>query len=179
MQSIAYSNDRSRTFVKYAGNPVLGHRALNKPQVIWHAHQPWVMLFWMAVIMLFSSQTWQWDHLCDLRSEAAVPTFELPVDGDPQHALGLLGAAGVYRIGTFDASLYAGNAALRAVWRQRLSAHWSNVPAEDGHRSNPGWRAVNAVHAFQSAVVFPQSALPDGISVCRPVREIERLHAWE
>ena len=48
-QSIAYSNDKGRTWTKYAGNPVVpnpGIRDFRDPKVIWHqGSNQWVMVF--------------------------------------------------------------------------------------------------------------------------------------
>lgn len=47
-QAIAYSNDRGRTWTKYAGNPVIpnqGVRDFRDPKVVWdEAHAQWVMV---------------------------------------------------------------------------------------------------------------------------------------
>jgi len=47
-QGIAYSNDRGRTWTKYAGNPVVpnpGFRDMRDPKVIWHApSRRWIMV---------------------------------------------------------------------------------------------------------------------------------------
>jgi len=51
-QSIAYSNDRGRTWRMYPGNPVLGHVAARNrdPKVIWHAPTSrWVMALYLKV----------------------------------------------------------------------------------------------------------------------------------
>ena len=48
-QSIAYSNDRGRTWAKYEGNPVIpnpGIKDFRDPKVFWHSEsQKWVMIF--------------------------------------------------------------------------------------------------------------------------------------
>ena len=49
-QSIAYSNDRGRTWAKYAGNPVLRHIAGDNrdPKVFWHAaSKKWIMALFL------------------------------------------------------------------------------------------------------------------------------------
>ncbi|MHA2203316.1 MAG: glycoside hydrolase family 32 protein, partial [Candidatus Hodarchaeales archaeon] len=49
-QSIAYSNDRGRTFVKYSGNPVQEHIRLSNrdPKVIWYApSNQWVIVLYL------------------------------------------------------------------------------------------------------------------------------------
>lgn len=59
-QSIAYSNDNGKTWVKYAGNPVLknpGIRDFRDPKVMWHeSKKKWVMtLAAMDRIIFYSS----------------------------------------------------------------------------------------------------------------------------
>lgn len=48
VQSIAYSNDKGRTWTQYSGNPVIpnpGKRDFRDPKVIWHEQtKKWVML---------------------------------------------------------------------------------------------------------------------------------------
>jgi len=203
VQSIAYSTDRGRTFTKYVGNPVLGHiRAANRdPKVIWHAPtNRWVMALFLDGndYALFASQDLKtWDHLCDLPVEGTgecPDLFELPVDGDPYNARWVFwGAAGVYRIGTFDGKTFTPETpALRAEYGANgyAAQTWSNVPAEDGRQIQISWMAGGKYPSmpFNQQLSFPVElslrTTREGIRLLRrPVREIERLHthkhAWK
>lgn len=71
-QQIAYSNDRGRTWTKYAGNPVLdiGEKDFRDPKVIWHEPtQRWIMTVAWPVhrkIRFYSSPNLKdWTHLSD------------------------------------------------------------------------------------------------------------------
>ncbi len=71
-QQIAYSNDRGRTWTKYAGNPVLdiGAKDFRDPKVMWHAPtQSWVMTVAWPVerkIRFYASPDLKtWTHLSD------------------------------------------------------------------------------------------------------------------
>ncbi|MCP4642727.1 MAG: glycoside hydrolase family 32 protein, partial [bacterium] len=111
-QSLTYSNDRGRTWTKYAGNPVLEHIAgTNRdPKVIWHAPtERWIMALYLDGnnFGLFSSPDLKaWTRLCDveLPDDIECPDlFELPVNGDPGHTSWVFwGANGHYLIGAFD-----------------------------------------------------------------------------
>ena len=115
-QSIAYSNDRGRTWEKYSGNPVLGHiKGHNRdPKVV--EHKPsgrWVMALFIDehdYALFGSSNLRQWEHLCDLTLPGVSECpdlFELPVDGDPAHTKWVFwGASGGYVLGTFDGSTF-------------------------------------------------------------------------
>ncbi len=71
-QSIAYSNDRGRTWTKYAGNPVIPNtdkiHDFRDPKVIWdEAHQQWLMVFAAHDHVMFwaSKNLKDWTHLSD------------------------------------------------------------------------------------------------------------------
>src|SRR5208283_261170 len=71
-QSIAYSNDRGRTWTKYAGNPVLKHiiGGNRDPKVLWHApSKQWILALYLDgnTYALFASRDLkQWSKLCDV-----------------------------------------------------------------------------------------------------------------
>ena len=71
-QSIAYSNDKGRTWTKYEGNPVIPNtddiHDFRDPKVIWHeATQQWVMI--LAAndkVMIYNSENLkEWKHTSD------------------------------------------------------------------------------------------------------------------
>lgn len=74
-QGIAYSNDKGRTWTKYAGNPVVpnpGIRDFRDPKVIWDEDSnQWVMVFaaWDYVKFYSSSNLKDWTHLSDFGHE--------------------------------------------------------------------------------------------------------------
>jgi fructan beta-fructosidase len=71
-QSIAYSNDRGRSWTKYAGNPVVPNtemiRDFRDPKVIWDEDsEQWVMVFaaYDHVKLYGSTNLIDWQHLSD------------------------------------------------------------------------------------------------------------------
>lgn len=202
-QSIAYSNDRGRTWTKYEGNPVLGHiKGRNRdPKVIWHEpSEKWVMALFIDGhdYALFGSQDLKkWKHLCDvaLPGVSECPDlFELPVDGDPSHTKWVFwGANGGYMLGTFDGETFRkeSNVLHAELGTNGYAAQtWSNIPTSDGRRIQISWMAGGKYPAmpFNQQMSFPVEltlrTFPEGIRMCRqPIREIERLHdrvhTWE
>ena len=77
-QSIAYSNDRGRSWTMYSGNPVIpnpGIRDFRDPKVIWHEDsQQWVMIFaaYDHVQIWGSPNLLDWSHLSDWGHEYGV-----------------------------------------------------------------------------------------------------------
>ncbi|MCB0662253.1 MAG: glycoside hydrolase family 32 protein [Saprospiraceae bacterium] len=68
-QSIAYSNDKGRTWTKYEGNPVVPNekpiRDFRDPKVIWdEMHQQWLMVFAAADRVMF----WTSNNLIDWKN---------------------------------------------------------------------------------------------------------------
>ncbi|MFQ5445407.1 MAG: glycoside hydrolase family 32 protein [Saprospiraceae bacterium] len=74
-QAIAYSNDRGRTWTKYAGNPVIpnpGIRDYRDTKVFWHKDSgQWIMVFaaWDHLMLWGSPDLKHWTHLSDFGRE--------------------------------------------------------------------------------------------------------------
>jgi fructan beta-fructosidase len=203
VQCIAYSNDRGRTWTKYAGNPVIGHiRAHNRdPKVIWHGpSQKWVMALFLDgndYVLLGSQDLRQWTRLSDvcLPGTGECPDFfDLPVDGDPTHRKWVFwGGAGIYQVGTFDGTVFVPETdALRAESGANgyAAQTWSDISPEDGRRIQISWMAGGKYPGmpFNQQMSFPVEltlhTLSEGIRLFRqPVREVdllhERTHTWK
>ena len=202
-QSIACSNDRGRSWIKYAGNPVLDHiaGANRDPKVIWHAPSAqWIMALYLDGndYALFGSPNLRaWTSLCDvaLPGVSECPDFfPLAVDGDAANVRWVFwGAAGCYRLGTFDGRTFTPETGvLRAEWGANgyAAQTWSDVPEADGRRIQISWMAGGKYPAmpFNQQFSFPVELTlrntPDSIRLYRqPVRELETLRArtlrWE
>jgi sucrose-6-phosphate hydrolase SacC (GH32 family) len=138
-----------------------------------------------------------WTRLCDvsLPGVSECPDFfELPIDGDPaQRKWVFWGAAGCYRLGSFDGAAFAPETdALRAEWGANgyAAQTWSDIPSADGRRIQISWMAGGKYPAmpFNQQFSFPVEltlrSTPQGARLSRePVREIallhDRLHRWE
>jgi len=192
-QSVAYSNDRGRTFTKYQGNPVIGHiRGGNRdPKVIWHEPtKKWVMVLYVEegeMDFFTSADLKNWTKTSRLKSFHECPElFELPVDGDQNNKKWVLyGAAADYFIGSFDGKEFKpetesitfdhGNAFY-------ASQTFSDIPEEDGRRIMMGWGQVpmpdmpwNQMISFP--LVLSLRTTDDGIRMfAEPVEEVEKLH---
>ena len=204
VQSIAYSNDRGRTFTPYEGNPVLGHiRASNRdPKIIWHEPTGrWIMALFLDGIdfaLYASADLKSWEPLCEFEVEGTgecPDLFELAVDGDASNTKWVFwGAAGVYRLGNFDGSTmtFETDAIKCELGPNGYAAQtWSDIPAEDGRCLQISWmlRGQYPDMPFNQQLSFPVEltlrTTGRGIRLCRePVRELEllhsdRLHVWE
>jgi len=92
-QSIAYSNDRGRTWVKYKGNPIIGNIDNDNnrdPKVFWHEKTGyWVMVLFLdkddkfAILRSKDLKSWQITQKLKLGDSRECPDmFELAVDGN-------------------------------------------------------------------------------------------------
>jgi fructan beta-fructosidase len=199
-QSIAYSNDRGRTWIKYKNNPVIGHiRANNRdPKVIWHEPtKTWIMALFLDKndFVLYSSKNLkQWNHLQDVElpgSSECPDFFPLAVDGDSANTQWVFwGANGRYLLGTFDGRKFnrqAGPFESR-VGNYYASQTYSDIPESDGRRIQIAWMAGGKFPgmSFNQQMSIPCEltlrTFPEGIRLCRvPVREIEKLRGahWD
>jgi fructan beta-fructosidase len=126
-QGIAYSNDKGRTWTKYAGNPVVPNtqniRDFRDPKVSWDdASKQWVMVFAAYDHIKFwgSQDLKKWEHLSDFGKEYGVhggvwecpDLFPIKVEGAGETKYVLLvslnpggpngGSATQYFVGTFN-----------------------------------------------------------------------------
>jgi sucrose-6-phosphate hydrolase SacC (GH32 family) len=126
-QNLAYSNDRGRTWTKYAGNPVIdpGLKDFRDPKVFWHEPTArWIMVTVIPdqhkVRFFASPDLKRWETLSDFGPAGATggvwecpDLFPLAVDGDAKNIKWVLdvdinpgavagGSGGQYFIGTFD-----------------------------------------------------------------------------
>ena len=195
-QSIAYSNDRGRTWTKYPKNPVLGHiiGSNRDPKVLWHEPtRKWIMALFLHRndYALFASPDLKaWTKLSDAKmpgSGECPDFFELPVDGDPKKSKWVFwGGNGNYRLGAFDGKTFTPETQpLRSEHGPNCYAAqtWSDIPPEDGRRLLIGWmrggRYPNM--PFNQQMSFPRRltlrTFAEGIRLCHtPVKEIETLH---
>jgi fructan beta-fructosidase len=191
-QSIAYSNDRGRTFTKYEGNPIIGHiRGGNRdPKVIWHEPTgKWVMVLYIeeSEMAFFTSDDLKsWTETSRLKSFHECPElFELPVDGDEDNKKWVLyGAAGEYFVGEFDGKEFKPETdAIQFSYGNCFYASqtFSDIPEADGRRIQMAWGRVPMEQMpFNQMILFPVSLslrrTEDGPRLfATPVREILKL----
>jgi sucrose-6-phosphate hydrolase SacC (GH32 family) len=193
-QSLAYSNDRGRTWVKYKDNPVIGHiRGANRdPKVIWHEpSESWIMALYLDendFMLLRSKNLRDWNQLQKLRlpdSSECPDFFELAVDGDPTDTRWVFwGANGRYLLGTFDGRKFTpeGSPFASSVGNFYAAQTWSDIAESDGRRIQIAWMAGGE---FPGMPFNQQMSIPceltlrrfgEGVRLCRvPVREIAKL----
>ncbi len=199
-QSIAYSNDRGRTWKKYEGNPVLKHIAGENrdPKVFWHVpSKRWIMALYLDGndYALFSSPDLKtWTKLCDVRvpgSSECPDFFALPVDGDAANVKWVFWTANNrYRLGDFDGKNFRAETEPLATHfgANRYAAQtYSDIPpdrsgAADGRRIQIAWMAGGKYPdmPFNQQMSIPAEltlrTFPEGVRLCTlPVREVEQL----
>ncbi len=151
-QSIAYSNDCGRTWIKYEKNPVVPHivGSNRDPKVIWHEPtERWVMALYLDgnEYMILTSpdlKDWTGQSTVHLSGAGECPDiFELPVDSDPDNKKWVFwGANGNYLIGNFDGARFHPES---EVLRTELGPNsyaaqtWSDIPETDGRRIQIAW----------------------------------------
>jgi fructan beta-fructosidase len=157
-QGIAFSNDRGRTWTKYAANPVLPtiNRYNDDPNVLWfEPHQKWLMALNLANFSapnapeygLFSSKDLKtWEKLCDvpLEGDRECPNFfEIPLGSSVGETRWIFyGASGRYLIGTFDGQRFVPESGPHLLHRGNCfyaAQTFNHIPASDGRRILIPW----------------------------------------
>ncbi|GLC89651.1 glycoside hydrolase family 32 protein [Lysinibacillus piscis] len=167
-QGLAYSHDNGRTWIKYEGNPVLGHTDkidFRDPKVFWYEpSQKWIMvLATEQTISFYSSKNlidWHFESEFGegLGSHLGVwecpDLFLLPVEGtatakwvlfvsigDNPH--GSIGSKTQYFVGEFNGSHFT-TTQKDTLWLDHgydnyAGVSFSDIPQEDGRRIYVGW----------------------------------------
>jgi len=156
-QNVAFSNNRGRTWTKYAGNPVidLGLKDFRDPKVFWHEDRNrWVMVTVLPdqhkVRFFGSSDLKKWEALSDFGPAGATggvwecpDLYPLPVDGDGADNRWLLdvdlnpgapagGSGGQYFIGRFDGTRFVNdNPPDRTLWVDRGKDFYATISFSD------------------------------------------------
>jgi len=202
-QSIAYSNDRGRSFTKYEGNPVQEHiiGGNRDPKVIWFDKtQEWVILLELEETFgIFTSKDlkkWEMQSVLEAGAFHDCPElFELPVDGDENNTKWVIhDGTGNYFCGDFDGKKYSPQTELikRNYGNCFYAAQaFSNIPKEDGRCIQMAWGLMEFAPIpgmpFNQQITFPVEltlrTTEDGPRLfTNPVREIELIygkkHTW-
>jgi fructan beta-fructosidase len=162
-QSIAYSNDRGRTFNKYNGNPVIknpGIRDFRDPKVRWHDEShSWILTLaaYDKVMFYASPDLIHWNHTGDFGIKEDKRLWECP-DLFPMNVKGTdevkwvlttsiqqqapNGGTGTsYFIGDFDGKTFKGDSKNQKWYDYGTDNYamvtWSNAP--DGRTLALGW----------------------------------------
>ena len=172
MQSLAWSNDRGRSWHKYAGNPVLdaGLADFRDPNVFWHEPSArWIMVVALSLqnsaALYGSTDLKAWEHLSDIPGSDAPGEvwecpllIELPVEGEIEMRWlfkvdvlrGAPGSGAIYRTGSFDGTQFRpdpqGWAALDAGTDFYAAIAW-HEPRDEQRR--PLWIGWLGNHAYQ------------------------------
>jgi fructan beta-fructosidase len=157
-QSIAYSKDNGRTWVKYEGNPVLQEESITDfrdPKVFWHREtNQWVMILaaGQTVRVYTSSDLISWEfasefgegHGSHLGVWECPDLFELPVEGDSNQKKWVLfvsigndpnyieGSRTQYFIGDFDGKTFSNdNKSEMTLWIDHGRDNYAGVSWSD------------------------------------------------
>ena len=205
-QSIAYSNDRGRTFNPYEKNPVQDNMGyINRdPKAFWYEPlDKWVIVLYLnhgAFVFFTSDDLKSWDQQSTLNIEdfgvKEVPAFEdcpelfqLPVDGDPNNTRWVLYAgSGDYVLGDFNGKRFEPETSLIKYNHGDCfyaSQTFNNIPEKDGRRIQIGWGTVDFPGMpFNQMMTFPVELklrkTREGVRMfSTPVEEIEKLYGEE
>jgi sucrose-6-phosphate hydrolase SacC (GH32 family) len=194
-QSIAYSNDRGRTFTKYSGNPVQDEiEPLNRdPKVIWHEPtNQWVIVLYldkdvMGFLTSKDLKSWQLQSRYGRKNLHECPElFQLSVDGNQQNKKWILYAGnGRYDIGQFDGKKFFPDTK-EIIFNYGncfyASQTFNNIPKEDGRRIQIAW-GVNLMPGmpFNQQMLFPIEltlrTTENGLRLfAQPINEIKKLY---
>lgn len=178
-QALAYSNDRGRTWIPYAGNPVLdiGMADFRDPKVFWYEPEgKWVMVVALSLERKLhfygSADLKSWELLSEFGPAGNAAgirecpdLFELAVENEPGATRRVLqidqgreavagGSGGQYFVGHYDGSTFTAQHA-DTRWLDYgkdyyAAVSWADVPEEDGRTIWLGW-----LNNWQYANIIP------------------------
>ncbi|MGO8674277.1 MAG: GH32 C-terminal domain-containing protein [Limisphaerales bacterium] len=193
-QGLAFSNDRGRTWTKYASNPVLPHIVGENrdPKVIWHApSKRWIMALFLdkdSYALFSSPDLKQWERLSDVPfpgTSECPEFFEIPLDGNRLNTRWVFyGGNGRYLVGKFDGKTFtpeSGPEPLNFGNCFYASQTFTDIPPADGRRILIPWGQV----AFPGMPFNQMMGLPVELTLraddrrprlfVNPVKELQSL----
>ena len=199
-QSLAYSNDKGRTWTKYQNNPVLRHetaRDFRDPKVFWHQQtQKWIMILavgqHMEIYSSSNAKSWSYESSFgkDRGAHGGVwecpDLFELAVEGGVNSSKWVLvcninpggpngGSATQYFVGAFDGKTFTdeGNEKV-AKWMDWGRDHYAAV-SWSGVPESDGRRLIVAwMSNWDYAQDVPTNNFRSSMSIPRELKLIER-----
>ena len=194
-QGLAFSNDRGRTWTKYAKNPILPNQSGGDdrdPKIFWcKLTDEWVMALYLDHGKRFgfftSPDLMTWRYTGEVPGFYECPDlFELPVDVYPEDTRWvLMDASGEYLLGSFDGRTFTseGEKQRGDYGTNFYAPHtYNNIPENDGRRIQIAWMDGGKYLGmpFNQQLSFPCEltlrTFPEGIRLCRlPIKEIEHL----
>ena len=195
-QGLACSNDRGRTWTKYAHNPVLPHIVGENrdPKVIWYApEKKWIMALYLDKndYGLFTSpdlKSWKRLSSVSIPGTSECPEFfEIPLDGKRRDTRWIFyGGNGRYLVGRFDGKTFipeSGPHDLNGGDCFYASQTFNDIPARDGRRILIPWGQMTTPGMpFNQMMGVPvrltlRSTEEGPRLFASPVRELEGLRA--
>jgi fructan beta-fructosidase len=196
-QSIAYSNDRGRTWKKYDKNPVLPNvvGSNRDPKVVWHEpSRRWIMVLFLDKNdfgFFASADLKSWERLQTITVPGCGECpdfFEIAIDGEARKKWVFTAANDQYLVGDFDGRRFTPDAPTPRPgnWGKNYYAvqTYSDIPASDSRRIQIAWMKGGQYPGmpFNQQMSFPGELrlrrFPAGLRLCRtPIKEIELLHA--
>jgi sucrose-6-phosphate hydrolase SacC (GH32 family) len=195
-QSIAYSNNRGRTFIPYEGNPVLPNiEYINRdPRVIWHdPTSQWVIVLHFhgrAMAFFTSDDLKTWKKQSEFESPYLIDCpelFQLAVDGNENNKKWIIhGGSGAYYVGDFDGKKFKPETEITQYNYGNCfyaSQTFSNIP--EGRRIQLAWGTIPMEDMpFNQQLLFPVEltlrTTDEGLRMfAYPVKEIESIYAKE
>ena len=181
-QSLAYSQDKGRTWTVYAGNPVLSDEQVTDfrdPKVFWHAAQKeWVMVIAAGDRVHFytSPNLKEWTFESEFGAVEGShdgvwecpDLIELPVDGQTELTKWVLivsigdhpelaeGSRTQYFIGSFDGSKFTNDSSPETVlWVDHGRDNYAGVTWSDVHAPNQGKLFIGWMSNWKYANITP------------------------
>ncbi len=191
-ESIAYSNDRGRTFTNYEGNPVVKHMGRD-PKIIWYEPgKHWVMAVYDEfrkkhhIAFYTSKDLKKWNFQSRIEGYFECPEiFELPLDGNKKNTRWIIYAAdGAYSIGSFNGKTFepeSGKHQFNYGDCFYASQTFNDTPGHGNRRVQIAWgRIGNKDMPFNQMMNFPveltlRTTLDDIRMFAEPVRQIEKI----